>query len=271
MEQRSRKMKSISSSSSSSSDQRADPDYNESPQRQLQDSSSISSNKNKNMKIQMTTEEVGTSRGASGSRRRRGRPPMRDNEQDDSPNAQKTIGVTDERLSLSLRRSTRRRSKNSKNKDDDRHVKRTILSWLIDTKVIEQNSKVCYMNETRDQAMREGIIKRDGILCDCCHKLFTPLDFEIHAAGSDCKRPYENIFIEELQISLLSCLSEAWRRVEELVGGQTFENVKAKSSSSDKHDDACMICADGGSLLCCDICPSTYHQDCMDIDVRRLF
>ncbi|THF99402.1 hypothetical protein TEA_019128 [Camellia sinensis var. sinensis] len=37
--------------------------------------------------------------------------------------------------------------------------------------------------------------------------------------------------------------------------------------ASDKHDDACMICADGGSLLCCDMCSSTYHQDCMDMDV----
>ncbi|KAF5946312.1 hypothetical protein HYC85_016540 [Camellia sinensis] len=49
-----------------------------------------------------------------------------------------------------------------------------------------------------------------------------------------------------------------------------LKDVGAKCKTSDKHDDVCMICADGGSLLCCDIYSSTYRQNCMDMDVRRL-
>ncbi|CAL5441847.1 unnamed protein product [Camellia sinensis] len=176
--------------------------------------------------------------------------------------AQKTKRVRDERLSLSLRRSKRNKSKN-----DQRLIKRTLLSWLIDVKVIQKNKKVCYINKAREEASKQGMIRKGDILCDCCHEIFTALDFEVHGGSGDLKRPYENIFInEEPQISLWSCPIEACDKTEQIEQDK-LKDVGAKCRASDKHDDACMICANGGSLLCCDMCSSTYHQDCMDMDV----
>ena len=88
------------------------------------------------------------------------------------------------------------------------------------------------MSETRESTLLEGIITRDGILCNYCDKILNALDFEIHA-GSVLKRSYENIFKEELRISLLSCMRGAWERVGK-IGGHKLKKIEAKYSSCDK-------------------------------------
>lgn len=141
----------------------------------------------------------------------------------------------------------------------------TILSWLIDSRVVENNAKVVYKNETGEQLLL-GMLTGDGIWCSCCNTVITVSDFQLHA-GDEPNRPYQRIFIVESGLSLLACQAEAWNQqgIPELQG---FHLIEPKEDVSDTYDDACVVCADGGNLICCDKCPSTYHISCLQIEVK---
>ncbi|EPS71358.1 hypothetical protein M569_03396, partial [Genlisea aurea] len=133
--------------------------------------------------------------------------------------------------------------------------KRTILGWLIDSGIVQLSEKVQYMNRKRSRVMLEGWITRDGIHCRCCSKILTVSKFELHA-GSKLKQPFHNVFLESGS-SLSNCQIEAWNK----------QRVSGFHKWDDPDDDICSVCWEGGDLICCDNCPSTFHQHCLDLEM----
>ncbi|OAY81113.1 uncharacterized protein LOC109726993 isoform X1 [Ananas comosus] len=95
----------------------------------------------------------------------------------------------------------------------------------------------------------EGYIKDNGIYCHCCNTVVSPSQFEAHAGRASRRKPYNNIYtsngvsLHELSVSL----------------------SKDRKLSPSENDDLCGICADGGNLLLCDLCPRAFHKECIGL------
>ncbi|XBI22816.1 hypothetical protein VPH35_063789 [Triticum aestivum] len=180
----------------------------------------------------------------------------------------------------------------------------TVLTWLIDAGVLQEKEQVFYVPGPEDKAsinakVVSGAVTRTGIQCSCCDgatAMALPA-FASHAGCADASpAPWERLLLMSGK-PLLRCLREAWDlervkifRAEEQAraaleqdrersaqakkrslqllakqGRKGGARALAVDGGGDRSDDACGVCADGGQLLCCDSCPSTFHPECVAV------
>ncbi|CAL5405822.1 unnamed protein product [Camellia sinensis] len=135
---------------------------------------------------------------------------------------------------------------------------RTVLSWLIDSGVVSLNEVIQFRNTKDDAVVKDGLVTRDGILCKCCNKVLSVSEFKIHA-GFKLNRPCLNLVMESGKPFAL-CQFKAWSAEYEARKSATRPVLVEEI---DQNDDSCGLCGDGGELICCDNCPSTFHQACL--------
>jgi hypothetical protein len=139
---------------------------------------------------------------------------------------------------------------------------RTLLSWLIDNGVISLKNVIQYRNPKDNSVTKDGRITKDGIVCKCCGKVFTLSEFKTHA-GFTLSRPCLNLFMksgEPFTLRLLQAWSAEYK-------SRKSQNQAVNVVDNDRNDDSCGLCGEGGELICCDNCPSTYHLACLSTQV----
>ncbi|CAL0316940.1 unnamed protein product [Lupinus luteus] len=101
----------------------------------------------------------------------------------------------------------------------------------------------------RGQKLLEGIKRRSGIFCGCCNTEISPSQFEVHAGWDSRKKPYAYIYtsngvsLHELAIFL----------------------SKDRQCTGKYKNDLCIVCWNGGKLLQCDGCSTSFHKECASL------
>ncbi|XP_038898710.1 increased DNA methylation 1 [Benincasa hispida] len=137
---------------------------------------------------------------------------------------------------------------------------RTVLSWLLDAGVISSNDIIQYQSPKDGSVVKYGRITGDGIICNCCNVLLSISEFKSHA-GFKFNRPCLNLFLNSGRPFML-CQLQAWSTEYKTRRSRTRT---VQVDEDDRNDDSCGICGDGGELICCDNCPSTFHHSCLSI------
>lgn len=141
------------------------------------------------------------------------------------------------------------------------HRAKTVLSLLVEKNILLPRVKLIYKQKSDGHPIKEGSIVRDGIKCRCCNELFTLESFEVHA-GCSTQLPAAHMFLKDGR-SLSQCLVE-------LMGEKKPKDslhVRLKKNYSDMESDSiCSICNDGGDILLCDSCPSSFHNACVGLE-----
>ncbi|XP_074588899.1 uncharacterized protein LOC141844801 isoform X1 [Curcuma longa] len=115
------------------------------------------------------------------------------------------------------------------------------------TDILPEGTEVGYY--VRGKRLLEGYIKDSGICCQCCNSVVSPSQFEAHAGQALRRKPYNYIYtsngvsLHELSVSL----------------------AKDRKTIASDSDDLCSICADGGNLILCDLCPRAFHKECIGL------
>ncbi|CAL0306143.1 unnamed protein product [Lupinus luteus] len=159
-------------------------------------------------------------------------------------------------------KNKRQGSRLRRNSNVEKNVgKHTVLCWIVDMGTIQPNDKVYYMDENKSMLL-DGIITRGGIRCNCCHGIVTISEFETHS-GSKNSDPLKNICLEG-GASLLQSMLEAWNKHN---GSKLQVSNFISVADEDMDNNTCIVSGDYGNLLCCDSCPSTFHQSCLQMNV----
>ncbi|XP_075503696.1 increased DNA methylation 1-like isoform X1 [Primulina tabacum] len=113
-------------------------------------------------------------------------------------------------------------------------------------------------SRTNDAVVKEGIVKNGHLLCLCCWEELSISEFKRHA-GFGLNSQCMNLFMENGKSLILSQL-EAWS-AEYLARKAPLE--KGRVFHVGENDEFCGLCGSAGDLVCCDNCPSAFHQACM--------
>ncbi|CAH9138619.1 unnamed protein product [Cuscuta epithymum] len=138
---------------------------------------------------------------------------------------------------------------------------RSVLSWLVENNVVPSSTRVQYREREDSPPKREGLISDSGIKCHCCQEIYGLSKFGAHAGSSDhC--PSRNIFLDDGR-SLLDCQVEMKHK---LYAKKKEPKIKKGGQHNKINDYICSICHDGGQLILCDMCPSSFHPGCLGIE-----
>ncbi|XP_041868076.1 chromodomain-helicase-DNA-binding protein 4a [Melanotaenia boesemani] len=93
------------------------------------------------------------------------------------------------------------------------------------------------------------------ILCDTC-----PRAYHMVCLDPDMEKAPEGTW------SCPHCEKEGiqWEAREEASEGDEDNGEIGETEEDDHHMEFCRVCKDGGELLCCDSCPSSYHIHCLN-------
>ncbi|KAM0947354.1 putative histone acetyltransferase chromatin regulator PHD family [Dioscorea sansibarensis] len=151
--------------------------------------------------------------------------------------------------------------KGSKHSTDGRRFllgSRTVLCWLLEMAIISQKDILQCRDPKTKAVIKDGWVTVDGILCNCCTKIFSVTEFKAHA-GLNLQKPSSILFLQSGKAYTV-CQLEAWSA--EYKARKGCVRV-VEVEEVDQNDDTCGLCGDGGELICCDNCPSTYHRTCL--------
>uniref|UniRef100_A0A8C2KK92 Chromodomain helicase DNA binding protein 4a n=1 Tax=Cyprinus carpio TaxID=7962 RepID=A0A8C2KK92_CYPCA len=103
-----------------------------------------------------------------------------------------------------------------------------------------------------DQVCQQG---RKIILCDTC-----PRAYHMVCLDPDTEKAPEGTW------SCPHCekMGIQWEAREDASDGEEDNEVGGEAEEDDHHMEFCRVCKDGGELLCCDSCPSSYHIHCLN-------
>ncbi|OWM88603.1 hypothetical protein CDL15_Pgr002370 [Punica granatum] len=135
---------------------------------------------------------------------------------------------------------------------------RSVLSWLINSGVISPKDVIQYRDPKNKTVVKDGRVTMDGIICNCCNEVLSLSQFKIHA-GFKLNRPCLSLFMESGEPFTL-CELQAWSSEYK---SRKSGKLTHQADDNDQNDDSCGLCGDGGELICCDNCPSTFHQACL--------